>query len=445
MVPVQQHGGRSRAAREVAGPRKRAEDAQAGAGIGAAPQAVRVDPGELQQPRREHCGGRRVTRPVGGGRVVRDVVVPVGHAVAGQVGHRPVPGAPRRVQQPAVAGLAVGRREAIDRPGLAAGPGRAVVEPLDGAGPDRLAGRLVEAHDMGCAAVRPQVPRGGGERVLHGHVAPVRPAAEARGGEEQLEVHQVVDDHRHLTLRPVPAADRADLGHPPAGQRCSGPQDDGGVGGVAREPRAAPEAGLQEEAEVVGGGVVRPHPQRALPNSCPARPRPATGDLVRRPELPGVEAGQPARRTARAPAAAGRDGRVPTLREPALGAGQPGQREGRGLAEQHLGGCLPHRRLGRAGRQPVHRQHHRQREGDDRQQRRRGVVGPERSPVVGHLRRRYRPRHGGTVRTASTAPWSSHRRRRPRAPAASRPRSRARRRRARRAASRPGSGSTATS
>ena len=324
----------------------------------------------------------------------------------------------------------------MHRPGLPPGPGRAVGPALHGAPPDRRTAVLVEPHDVEGAAVRTQVPTGRGQRVLHREATPLHRTAEVRGLEEQLEVHQVVDVDGDLARRSVPGAEgshRRDV----AGGQCGGrAPDDRGVGVAAGQECATPEAGLQQEAEVVGGGVVLPYGERRLGrDGSPGPDRPPVG-LVGEPEPAGPEAGQPAAGAAGPPRPAGhRDGREPAGTQTPVGAGELVQRVGPGLAQRDLDRGFA---VGRQGRTGGHRGAGQR--GDDDQGRRQPTGPSSPLPVASHVTRRYRRPIGSRLtrscaaeRTRSTARSSSRRQLRPTAPAGRRTPCRWRHRRAHRA------------
>ena len=237
------------------------------------------------------------------------------------------------------------------------------------------------------------------------HLAPVRAVGQPGRREQQLEVDQVVDDDGDLPGGAVPAADRTDLRHPPGRERGRGAHGHGGVGAVAGECCAAAEAGLEQEAEVVGRRVVLAHRQRRLPLGGPAGPDRPAARLVREPEAAGVEPGQPAVGPAGAPAGARRNGREAPVGQPVLGARELLEREQPGRPQLDLGALLAGRRPGRTQARGGRRQHHRQR---GRQRCRRGDGcrhGPSaRSPGIRHRVRRYVPRPRQPPLDADTPP-----------------------------------------
>ncbi len=430
VATLQQHRPGAGAAGQVLRPDQRPQGAHPG-GPPLRPQLrVGIDPGQLEQAGREDRRGRGV--PAG----ARRGVVPPRHAVGRCVRHREAGGPAGRVEQPLVVRLAVGRGEAVHRPGVPAGPGRLVGGALHRPAPGRQAGLLVEPHDVERAAVGADLPPRAGERVLHREVAPPGRSPEVGRLEQQLEVHQVVDVDGDLAGRAVPAADRGRRGHVAGGQRGGCATDDRGVLAATGESGAAPEAGLQHEPEVVGGGVVLAYDERRLPRRGPAGPRRSTVGLVGQPE-PARARTRPATRRCRwcaradrAPprsgtgraGAGGRCGPAGAVRRCVPGGAGPrsGPRPGRSPRRPAPGPAAPSARPGPAALTPAGARQsvpHACRPDVT------GAAPPDRSFVIG----------SAAARTRSTAPWWWRRRRRPTAPAGRRTPCRSRRRRGHRA------------
>src|SRR5918995_484452 len=130
----------------------------------------------------------------------------------------------------------------------------------------------------------------------------------ARGPEEQLQVHEVVDDHRKAPVPGlgivglnVPALDRADGRIEAGGKRAR--RLDGHVAGVrvAGELVLPAEAFEDHEAEVVGvrAGLLRLQSRR--PALSPLAPDRITGPLIHQPRAASEKTTGPAVRVAQLP------------------------------------------------------------------------------------------------------------------------------------------------